>query len=313
MSSSSVVLFAAVLAFGDARSAAAGEALDADVVHLRAQARSFEHGENVERDVLRAIALFCRAARAGDAEAQYSLGWIYANGRGVERQDSVAALYFALAAEQGHPQAMNMLRFVGTPTQDVPDCLRPDPPPVESAAVVVQETPDAEPDLDDFVAATPRQKKALQLVNDLAPKYGVSPRLAIAVIRAESNFDPGARSSKNAQGLMQLIPETSARFNVREPFDAVENVRGGLAYLRWLLAYFEGDVRLVAAAYNAGERAVNRYKGLPPYPETRAYVNRILEFFGRHNHPYDSTVTAASPELSHIRRTEPIQSKQRVR
>ena len=67
------------------------------------------------------------------------------------------------------------------------------------------------------------------------------------------------------------------------------------------------------AAYNAGERTVNRYRGLPPYPETRAYVKSIVEFFGRHIHPYDPTVTAASPELSQIARTEPLQSKLRVR
>jgi len=294
-----VTLFAALLAFAAAPCTAENEPDPLDITaNLRAQARSFEHGEMVERDVAQAIALYCTAARAGDAEAQYSLGWIYANGRGVERRDGLAALYFSLAADQGHTQATNMLRFVGKPTDDIPDCLRPDPPSVEVAAVVVQK------EAPDFVAATPAQEKAVQVVNELAPKYGVSPKLAIAVIRAESNFNPIARSAKNAQGLMQLIPETSARFNVTKPFDPVENVRGGLAYLRWLLAYFEGDVKLVAAAYNAGERAVNRYRGLPPYPETRAYVNRILEFFGQHVHPYDSTVTTASPELPHIRQTE---------
>ena len=77
---------------------------------------------------------------------------------------------------------------------------------------------------------------------------------------------------------MQLIPETSARFNVKKPFDPVQNVRGGLAYLRWLLAYFKGNVALVAAAYNAGEGTVERYRGVPPYAETRAYVQRIKRY-----------------------------------
>jgi soluble lytic murein transglycosylase-like protein len=121
------------------------------------------------------------------------------------------------------------------------------------------------------------QKKVVGLVHQLAPEYGVSPRLALAVIRAESNFNPAALSNKNAQGLMQLIPDTSARFNVKKPFDPEQNLRGGLAYLRWLLAYFEGDVSLVAAAYNAGEGAVNRYRGVPPYAETQGYVKRIIE------------------------------------
>jgi soluble lytic murein transglycosylase-like protein len=141
----------------------------------------------------------------------------------------------------------------------------------------------------------------VELVNDLAPRYGISPRLALAVIRAESNFNPFARSEKNAQGLMQLIPETAARFNIAKPFDPVQNVRGGLAYLRWLLAYFQGDVKLVAAAYNAGEGTVNRYRGIPPYPETRAYVKRIIDLFGRNVHPYDPSVTQESPTLVRIR------------
>jgi soluble lytic murein transglycosylase-like protein len=141
----------------------------------------------------------------------------------------------------------------------------------------------------------------VELVNKLAPEYGVSPRLALAVIRAESNFDPLARSHKNAQGLMQLIPETAARFNVSRPYDPAQNVRGGLAYLRWLLAYFQGNVSLVAAAYNAGEGAVNRYRGIPPFPETRAYVRRIMDLFGQAEHPYDSTLTERSPVLPSIR------------
>ena len=100
---------------------------------------------------------------------------------------------------------------------------------------------------------------------------------------------------------MQLVPETSARFNVRKPFDPVQNVRGGLAYLRWLLAYFRGDVALVAAAYNSGEGTVERYRGIPPYAETRDYVKRIKRYFRRDSHPYDASVTDPSPELSRIR------------
>jgi soluble lytic murein transglycosylase-like protein len=153
----------------------------------------------------------------------------------------------------------------------------------------------------DFVPRSESQKKALELVNKFAPVFGVSPRLALAVIRAESNFNPTAVSPKNAQGLMQLIPETSHRFNVKKPFDPEQNVRGGLAYLRWLLAYFQGNVALVAAAYNAGEGVVNRYRGIPPFPETRAYVKRIMEWFGRAEHPFDETITGPSPELGRIR------------
>ena len=265
---------------------------------LRVEARAYEHGEGVPKDARRAIDLYCQAAKLGDAEAQYNLGWIYANGRGVARDDALAALFFDLAAKQGHEHAMRMQKVVGTDTAPTPECLKDKPPPVESAQLEAAEQSDTAAA---FVAVTLFQKRALEIVNKLAPEYGISPRLALAVIRAESNFDPTARSEKNAQGLMQLIPETSARFNVSKPYDPVQNIRGGLAYLRWLLAYFKGNVSLVAAAYNAGEGTVNRYRGIPPFAETRAYVKRIIEFFGRGEHPYDEAVTSPSPELNRIR------------
>ena len=118
------------------------------------------------------------------------------------------------------------------------------------------------------------------LVVRLAREYDVDPRLAQAIAGVESNFDRLAQSPKNARGVMQLIPETAARFNVRDPLDAEDNIRGGLAYLRWLHRYFKGDLVRVVAAYNAGEGAVQRYGGVPPYFETRAYVGRVLTMAG---------------------------------
>jgi soluble lytic murein transglycosylase-like protein len=91
---------------------------------------------------------------------------------------------------------------------------------------------------------------------------------------------------------MQLIPDTAARFRVRNSFDIDDNLRGGLTYLRWLLSYYRGEVALAAAAYNAGEAVVDRYRGIPPYPETRSYVKRVLVLFGRANHPYDPALAA---------------------
>jgi soluble lytic murein transglycosylase-like protein len=121
-------------------------------------------------------------------------------------------------------------------------------------------------------------------------------------METESNFDPNAVSPKNAQGLMQLIPDTARRFGVRNPLDPAQNIRGGMAYLRWLLAYFEGDIALVAAAYNAGEGAVERYRGVPPYAETRLYVRKILDRLeGRREHPFDPKVTPPSERLPLIR------------
>ena len=256
---------------------------------LRKEALALEHGEGVPRDTARAARLYCDGARLGDPEAQFSLGWMYANGRGVERDDARAAYFFHLAAQQGHVQSQKMQRFVGEPASAVPECMRAAVPPDDGHEAIVPSS-----DL---------QKKVFGLVHQLAPQYGVSPRLALAVIRAESNFNPAALSNKNAQGLMQLIPDTSARFNVKKPFDPEQNLRGGLAYLRWLLAYFEGNVSLVAAAYNAGEGAVNRYRGVPPYAETQGYVKRIMSQFRRDDHPYDARVTTPSPELTRIRLT----------
>jgi hypothetical protein len=278
---------------------------------LRDQALAFEHGEGVAKDPVQAVALYCEGARLGDAEAQFSLGWMYANGRGVARDDALAAYFFDLAAGRGHAQARGMLRHVGDERAAPPDCMaeRPVAEPAEARDLQVAQAPVealdplATPaDIHDLIAnATPRQKKVANLVAKLAPRYGVYPRLAMAVIRAESNFDPEAVSTKNAQGLMQLIPDTAVRFNVRNAFDPEQNIRGGLAYLRWLLAYFQGNVSLVAAAYNAGEGTVNRYRGIPPFAETRGYVKRIRELFRWDEHPYDPAVTEPSPELSRIR------------
>ena len=267
-----------------------GARADARWQAIRAEAVAYEHGEGVPKDPLRAARLYCDGAMLGDPEAQFSLGWMYANGRGVERDDARAAYFFGLAAKQGHLQSQKMQRFVGKPPAQEPDCMLP--------AVLADDGSDV------LVASSESQKMVFGLVRQLAPEYGVSPRLALAVIRAESNFNPQALSEKNAQGLMQLIPDTSARFNVKQPFDPEQNLRGGLAYLRWLLAYFEGDVSLVAAAYNAGEGAVNRYRGVPPYAETRGYVKRIMNVFKRQAHPYDASVTDPSPELARIRLTK---------
>jgi hypothetical protein len=108
-----------------------------------------------------------------------------------------------------------------------------------------------------------------------ASTYNVSPDLIKAVIAVESEFDQWAVSSKGAQGLMQLMPPTAIRFGVFDAFDARQNIFGGVQYLRFLLDLFQGDVALALAGYNAGENAVSRWKGIPPYRETQGYVRRI--------------------------------------
>lgn len=258
---------------------------------LLAEAQSFEHGEGVRRDPARAAALYCQAAKLGNAEAQFNLAWMYANGRGVERDDALAATFFDLAARQGHEHAQRMLRFTGEPTRELPPCMQdpPEPEPVMTA--------DIDPDLEAAFGTTADRRRVIEIVRELAPHFDIDPQLVLAVIGTESNFNPKARSPKNAQGLMQLIPETAQRFNVRDAFDPVQNIRGGMAYLRWLLAYFEGDVVLATAGYNAGEGAVERYKGVPPYRETREYVKRIQSLFRKTEHRYDQNVTTPSPVL----------------
>jgi TPR repeat protein len=261
----------------------------AQAASLREQAIAYEHGEGVPRDAARAAALYCTSARLGDMLAQYNLGRMYAYGRGVARDDAAAAFFFHAAAEQGLEAATNMLELVGGTTGEVPTCMRP-----RLSALAGAGGPGV-----DYRAIAPRE--IMDLVHKIAPQYRVEPQLALAIIATESNFNPRALSPKNAQGLMQLIPETSERFNVKNPYDPAQNIRGGLAYLRWLLAYFEGDVALVAAAYNAGEGKVERYRGVPPYLETRAYVQRILKAVGATAHPFDRTVTPPSPALERIR------------
>ncbi len=108
-----------------------------------------------------------------------------------------------------------------------------------------------------------------------ALQHGVDEAIVRAIIHAESSFNPNALSRVGAQGLMQLMPATARRFGVSNAFDASQNIRGGVQYLAWLLKRYNGDLTLAAAGYNAGEGAVDKYKGVPPYSETRLYVQRV--------------------------------------
>jgi soluble lytic murein transglycosylase-like protein len=226
------------------------------------------------------VPLLCSRARDGDAEALNQLAWVYAYGKGTERNEAFASYLFYAAATQGHEGARRMLRSMSWPAAEIPPCLTQVDPPAP-ASVTRGEPP---PHLD-------------RLVRSLAPKYELDPQLVLAVIEVESNFNPFALSPKNAMGLMQLIPETSRRFGVRKPFDERDNVQGGMAYLRWLLAYFEGNLTHVAAAYNAGEGAVDKYKGVPPFAETQDYVRKVLGRFGATQHPFDAKLVERSPLL----------------
>ena len=270
-----------------------GPVVPAQVERWRQEAKALEYGDGMKRDEVAAAKLYCRASRYGDAEAQYSLGWMLTNARGIQRNDAEAAHMFAAAAEQGMQQAQNMLDSMGgTPLGDPPPCLRPPEtdPPVAVAPPVRGAKPPATVSL---WATLPLPQHAppaiVNYVKLLAPEYQLSPALVLAVMATESNFDPLAESPKKAMGLMQLMPDTAARFSVTRLTDPSQNIRAGMAYLRWLLAYFEGDLALVAAAYNAGEGQVDAWLAQArargerfdpgrhvPFRETRAYVRRVL-------------------------------------
>lgn len=127
-----------------------------------------------------------------------------------------------------------------------------------------------------------RRSQFAGVIEQAAYKHGLDPALLHAVIRAESSYNPGAMSHKGAMGLMQLMPGTAARYGVRNPYDPEDNIFGGARYLRDLLGMFRSDVRLAVAAYNAGEQNVMKYGyQVPPFPETRDYVSKVLGYYSR--------------------------------
>jgi soluble lytic murein transglycosylase-like protein len=117
-------------------------------------------------------------------------------------------------------------------------------------------------------------------IREIAARHGVNAWLVESVIRAESAFNPWAVSRKGARGLMQLMPQTASALGVRNSFDPRQNIDGGVRHLRYLLDRYPGNVALAVAAYNAGENAVDYYRGIPPYPETQQYIEKVLGWSG---------------------------------
>ena len=133
--------------------------------------------------------------------------------------------------------------------------------------------------LDELIPAATSGKDLAALAAEAARRYSLDPALVQAVVAVESGFRPDAVSPKGAQGLMQLMPATARYLGVKDSLDPVDNLDGGARYLRGLLARYNGDVNRALAAYNAGEGAVARHRGVPPYPETLAYVRKVLQRF----------------------------------
>ena len=267
---------------------------------LTAEAVKLENGEGIAQNYALAADLYCRAARKGDSDAAFRLGWMYANGRGMLKDDRIATGLFRYASERGHDYAKRTLIHVNTAEAVLPACM------ISQTVIAVESHA-----LPLAWTATPERMRIVEIVKEFAPSYGIEPRLALAIIQAESGFQVSAKSNKNAQGLMQLIPETAERFGVRKIMDPRENIRGGLAYLRWLLAYFEGDVTLVTAGYNAGEGAVVRYRGVPPYAETRQYVARVTGVYGKLTHKFNPAVVDPAP-MAVVRRMQTVSTVERT-
>ncbi|MFA5983040.1 MAG: transglycosylase SLT domain-containing protein [Methylococcaceae bacterium] len=252
------------------------DAADAEthLASIRLEALSYEHGRGVKKDYHQALGLYCKAALAGDAESAYNLAFMHFYGRGVARSLPIATYWFKVAARQGDNYANKMLLHYKDvkPAEGDPDCHL-------QLETKIEQMPEVQ------AGVSPSQKVVETWVNQIAPAYEIDPKLVLAVIQAESAFSLTALSNKNAQGLMQLIPETAERFGVKDVWNPIQNIKGGMAYLSWLLQHFSGNVTYVLAAYNAGEGAVERYQGVPPYLETQNYVKRILARYPKTQHP----------------------------
>lgn len=232
---------------------------------------AYEHGEGVTKNPKKAVDWYCRAAKKGSLQAQQNLAWMYANGRGVKRDEAIAVRWFKTAAKTGDKYSRQMLTHLDekmTTTRKV--CKAPPAPYWQSKQ------------------CGSSCQQIVSIVKEIAPQYGLETRLVLAVIQQESAFNTQALSAKGAQGLMQLMPTTAKRFGIEDITDTHQNLKGGMSYLRWLLKHFDGNVAHALAGYNAGENAVKKYHGIPPYPETRSYVNKIMTLYASNVQPYSA-------------------------
>ncbi|HMW16904.1 MAG TPA: lytic transglycosylase domain-containing protein [Accumulibacter sp.] len=249
------------------------------VVAALEQGRAAEQGWGTRKNPRLAIALYCDAATMGSPEGYFRVGRVLATTASTRRQQQLANAYLALAIRLGNQEALKYYRS-NVENAALGDQCGAEEGGFDSAAYVVAVN-GAGFDLDGYLTHQPPSKqKIAAIIRQAAREYNFDARIALAIAMAESNLNATAVSPKSAQGVMQLIPATQERFGVTRPFDPEQNIRGALAYLRWLHKRFAGDWRLVVAAYNAGEGSVDRYGGVPPYAETQQYVRRVLHFAG---------------------------------
>ena len=244
-----------------------------------------QENKNTSNSYWQAAKLYCEASRLGVIEAQYRLGVLYAFGKGVPKNREYAATLFSIASKQGHQEAADMLDTIHYSSELLPPCITQAIAPEKTS--YLNSDPSQSFNIDQYLARLPKQQKwMVDLVYTTSEWYEIDPKLTLSIIAIESGFKKDATSNANAMGLMQLIPATADRFNVKNAYDALQNIKGGVRYLSWLLNYYSGDVALVVAAYNAGEKAVDRYKGIPPYKETIEYVKKFQQLYPITQHPY---------------------------
>jgi hypothetical protein len=263
--------------------------LSGRIAALRTEARAYEHGEGVARDAQQAIALYCQASRLGDAEAQFSLDGCTPTA--AESRATTGWRRCSSARRHARPRIREEdARFRRTRCRGTRRCacatrLR------RRSRIVATWEPDEE-----FVAATPEQKAGRGRRRQARARVSGEPDVRARIIRAESNFDPNARSPKNAQGLMQLIPETSARFNVKKAYRprAEHPRRPGVPALA-ARAYFKGDVTARRRGVQRGRRrGLEKFGGVPRTQRRRANVQRSKTLFPQGSSP--RTERDLSPE-----------------
>ena len=244
---------------------------------------ALRQGTAMERSNPRqAIAHYCTAAKLGNPEAYFRIGKLLARGPQGIRSARHANAYLAMAMRLGNQQAA---RYYNERVGNAPLGTCGVGGGVGGAPWIRPLTPF---DQDNYLARQSMTKQKLAgLIRQAAHRHKVNPQLALAIAIAESNLNSLAVSPKQAQGVMQLIPETQQRFGVTSPFDAEQNIRGAMIYLKWLEKQFGPDWVRISAAYNAGEQAVVRYGGVPPYQETQDYVQRVLYYSG-HKQPEEA-------------------------
>ena len=223
----------------------------------------------------KAIALYCVAASTGNPEGYFRIGRLLATGPASVRSAKLANSYLAMAMRLGNQQAA---RYYNERVGNAPlgTCG------IGGGGGAPWVRPSTPFDQERYLARQSQAKQKLAvMIRQAAQRHKVDPQLALAIAIAESNLNSTAVSPKQAQGVMQLIPETQARFGVTRPFDAQQNIRGAMIYLKWLEKQFGPDWVRISAAYNAGEQAVLRHGGVPPYQETQEYVQRVLYYSGQ--------------------------------